>query len=122
MRALFAVLALVGQLAVGSLVLPDRTDAASLSHLDATIVLCRSSPSGHAIEGRGNPTHRHHPLQVARSLDLVLELPSVILPPASHLPPPSLAVGGASLKLPPARAPPLTAAWAWRARGPPVLA
>lgn len=122
MRALFAVVALVGQLAVGSLVLPDRSDAASLAGIETTMVLCGNSAATRMTDGRATPAHRNHPLQAGRALDLALELPAVILLPASFLPPPRLVAGSGIAALPPARAPPTTAAWAWRARGPPVLA
>ncbi|WP_419729473.1 hypothetical protein [Lichenicola sp.] len=117
LRALFAVVALVGQLAVSSLVLPDRSDAAALSRVDAATVLCMSGTTTQTP-----PAHRHHPLHAARPLDLALELPAVILLPGSGLPPPRLPIGGERILLPPARAPPAATAWAWRARDPPDLA
>ena len=122
LRALFAVLALVGQLAVGSLVLPDRLDAASVARINATMVLCKSSSVDRVGAGHVAPAHRHHPVQHARAPEQSLELPAAILLPAVELPPPPLPVRRDMATLPPSRAPPCTAAWAWRARAPPILA
>ena len=111
LRAVFAVVALVSQMVLGSLVLPPA-QARAAATLDDAIVLC-GSPAPHQ--------HRHPDSGTTRPLDLALELPAVIpLPPVALPPVPRSAV--AAMALPPARAPPARADRAAHARDPPRLA
>lgn len=118
-RALFAIVALVSQLALGSLVLPDQAAARSIVDVRSATVLCKSSPPGLKL-----PSHqeRHPTQETVCLLDGALELPAVILIPAVILPPLRLPTAGRLIGLPPARAPPSAVRWAQRARGPPNLA
>lgn len=118
MQALLAIVALVSQLALGSLVLPDPAAAKSAAEFRAATVLCRS-----AAHHQAPPTHqRRQPTQQAASPLDALELAAVILPPAVMLPLPHLPPGSRMAILPPARAPPASMVRAQRARGPPRLA
>jgi len=112
-------MALISQIVLGSLVLPDRAAAGPMVALRAAMVLCESGPPP-----RMTPAH-HRQRQPTRamtcSLDAALELPAVILIPAVIVPPPSLPVAGRMIALPPARGPPAVIIWALRARGPPNL-
>ena len=118
-RALIALVALVSQLALGSLVLPDQASARSMAEVRSATVLCKSSPPGQRL-----PSHqqRHPTQETACLLDGALELPAVILISAVILPPPRLPITGQPIGLPPARAPPSAVRWMQRARGPPTLA
>jgi hypothetical protein len=111
-------MALVSQIMLGSLVLPDRAAARPLAALQTAMILCRSEPA------RTMPSHhrQHHPIHgTACLLDVALELPAVILTPAVIMPPPGLPTGSRMIALPPARAPPAAMVWTLRARGPPNL-
>lgn len=119
MRAVFAIVALISQIVLGSLVIPDRAAARPMDALHAALVLCRSgSPVTDAP-----PHHRpQHPVRDASCpLDVALELPAVILTPAIIVPSARLPTGRRIIALPPARAPPTTMIWTLRARGPPNL-
>lgn len=118
LRTVFAIVALVSQIMLGSLVLPDRAAARPLVALHDAMVLCRSEPA------RMTPSH-HRQRQPIRGtaclLDVALELPAVILMPAVIMPPRGLPTVSRMIALPPARAPPTTIVWTLRARGPPNL-
>lgn len=121
LRAVFAIVALISQLMLGSLVLPDRADARPLDALRAAIVLCKSGPI--ARMALRHHHHQEHPTQeTSCPLSVTLELPAVILLPTVVAPPPVLLDGSRMMTLPPARAPPTAVVWALRARGPPDLA
>ena len=97
MQALLAIVALVSQLALGSLALPDRAAAKSAAEFRAATVLCRS-----AAHRQAPPTHRSpHPTQQAACPLDALELAAIILPPAVMPPPADLvrAVGAFSVTL-----------------------
>ena len=117
LRALLAIVALVSQLTLGSLVLPDASSAASL---DAVTILCTSASAGTPA-----PAH-HHPRPVDQPLGelaAALTLPALLLLPSAFRPPRSPAtVGRRFVALPPARGPPQRLAWALHVRGPPILA
>ena len=116
---MFAIMALVSQIVLGSLLLPDRASARPVVALHTAMVLCKS---GLHVE-MTSPHHRQqHPIQgTACLLDVTLELPAVILPPDVIMPPPGLPTGSRMIALPPARAPPAAMIWTLRARGPPNL-
>ena len=115
LRAMLAILALVSQLASGSVSPADSTKTAQFRAIAA---FCDGSP------GPTTPTHRRHrPNDVAAfPLEAALELPAVILMPAAALPRPQETGRGWLFVLPPQRGPPGTIAWARYARGPPFLA
>lgn len=119
LRAVLAIVALVSQLVLGSLALPDRADARPLVTLQAAMVLCGNGPSS-----RTTPHHqRRHPNQeTCCLLEAVLALPAVVLTPAVIMPLPRLPIAGRQAALPPARAPPAAPVRIPRARDPPSLA
>ncbi len=119
LRAVLAIVALVSQIVLGSLVLPDRADARPLVALRAAMVLCGSGASA-----RTPPHHqRQHPgPETCCPLEMALELPAAILTPTVTMPPARLPTRGRMTTLPPARAPPSAVRWTQRARGPPSLA
>ncbi len=114
---LAAMLALISQIALGAMVLPDSRPADPLAALDALSVLCLT---GRTAPAHKNPAH-HAPLAVMCPLAAALALPA-LLAAAPTVPPAPPAVLTLRLALPPpARAPPartVVAAWP---RGPPAL-
>ncbi len=120
LRAVLAIVALVSQIVLGSLVLPDRADARPLATLRAAMVLCGSGASARTP----SPHHqRQHPgPETCCPLEMALELPAVILTPTVTMPPARLPIVARMTTLPPARAPPSALRWTQRARDPPNLA
>ncbi len=116
LRAVLAAVALVSQLLLGSLVLPDEAAAEATAQLRSVAALCTSLPAAPAT-----PTHhRHHPVEPAVCpLEMATGLLAVILMPGIVLPPPSTSNGTRLFVLPAARAPPAAVAWALHARAPP---
>lgn len=114
-----ALVALVSQLALGAVVLPDaRTDPRAV--LASVGILC----DGATPPLPGAPAHRHHAADPALCpLATALALPSVVITPAPVLPPPrSAAVIVASRDRPPGRGPPPATGRDGFPRAPPVFA
>ena len=108
-----AIFALVSQLTLGGLVLPDDASAAEL---DAVIILCQAG----APDAPAAPPHHHHAPDCAICpLCVALALPGVILTPAPLLPAPSIQRVAAIALPPPARGPPSRPLRISLARGPP---
>ena len=117
-----AMLALISQLALGSVVLPDSASAQeqSTAALDAFSIIC-STPTA-ATPGRPPAHHRHAPDGTLCPLCVTLAMQAVILATAPVLPAPAgQRVGRAALP-PPARAPPSQPRAVPPARGPPARA
>ncbi len=116
MRAVLAAVALVSQLVLGSLVLPDASTGAA--RLRSVAVLC----TGAAAATQAPAHHRHLPGEAAACpLEIALELPAVILLAAVALPLLATRPAATPFILPPARGPPASLAWALHARAPPRL-
>ena len=116
LRAVLAMAALVSQLVLGSLVLPDEATGAT-AQLGSVAVLCTS-----AAVPQAPAHHRHHPgVPATCPLEIALALPAVILPAAVVLPLPATSSATGPFTLPPARGPPAASAWALHARAPPHL-
>jgi hypothetical protein len=103
---LAAVLALVSQLALGAVVLPDDAPAGQLAELDAVSVLC----TGAAPDADSPAPHRHYaadltvcPLGIALAAPCCLPEPAPALPPRRKpsRPEPSSAPPAAARRLPP---------------------
>ena len=115
-----ALLALVGQLAIGAVVLPDSDTADALNRLDAVSILCSGLP---ASDDGGAAPHHHHACDLALCpMTLALAAPSVVLTPAPVLPAPKPVSVFPSRERPPGRGPPAASARVGEPRGPPVLA
>ncbi len=118
---LLAVLALVSQLALGSIVLPDDASAQerSVAALEALSVLCDSSVPTSPDQA---PTHhRHSPDCAICPLSVALAMPAVVLASGPELPPRSSRLATRASLPPPARAPPGQPRYTPPSRGPPVL-
>lgn len=115
-----AVLALISQLALGAVVLPDHAPTDGAAALAAAMVDCApASPAGRPQ----TPTPgRHDDGSALCPLSVALALPSVILTPAPILPPPPRMLAVRTDRRPPARAPPSRVPDAAYPRGPPALA
>lgn len=112
-----AVLALVGQVALGGVVLPDDRPADAGAWIDAVSVLCST---GQPAPGTPAPAHRPPagalcPFSVALALPAALPASGVVVPASPS------ALAGAYRPLPQARAPPAPPAGAAWPRGPPAL-
>ncbi len=118
---LAAMVALVGQLAFGSLVAPDDAAASRLAALDAISILC----DGHSTpDPGGRAPHRHHAADLALCpLVAALAVPGCILPTASPLlAARSRATGARCWERPPGRGPPPATARVAPPRAPPIMA
>lgn len=121
LRFLFAGIALVSQLALGAVVLPDNGPERTIAALNAARLLCDGNhPSDH-----GAPlSHKHPPANPAlRPISVALALPSVIVTAAPELP----ATSGSVLYVranerPPGRGPPEATARVGAPRAPPPTA
>ncbi len=118
---LLALLALVSQLALGGIVLPDEAAAqeSSVAALEALTVLCDSSaPTPPDVPRR----HQRGPDAAMCPAASVLALAAVILTPAPALPPLTRQVAAAPALPPTARGPPAAPPrYIPASRGPPVL-
>jgi hypothetical protein len=113
---LLAMLALVSQLALGSVVLPQDAGAAEL---DAVAIFCQTAAPG--TPQPVTPHHQHAPDCAICPLCAALAAPGAILTPAPLLPTPSVHQV-AQIGLPPAaRGPPSRPLRISLARGPPIL-
>jgi hypothetical protein len=117
--ALLAVLALVSQLALGAMVLPDESSSAKLAALDAVSILCTGTKAPHHD---GPAQHRHHPGDPALCpLSVALALPAVVLTASAALPIPSSEIVVRTRERPPGRGPPLETARVGAPRAPPAI-
>ncbi len=115
---LAALLALVSQVALGAVVLPDRAPADQLAALDAVSLLCGGAP-----QDGGTAPHRHHAADPALCpLSVALALPAVIPVSSAALPAPRAARVFTPRERPPGRGPPPASARVGAPRGPPILA
>ncbi len=116
-----AVLALVSQMALGAMVLPDAAQARQASALDALSVMCGGAPQGHVDHAPGAP-RRHHAAEVALCpLSGALAGQAVVMAPAPVLPALGLVARPVWRMVDGARGPPLRVARPGFARGPPIL-
>jgi hypothetical protein len=117
---LLAVLALVSQLALGAIVLPDEAAAQeqSIAALDAISVLCQSPTP--AAPDRA-PAHHRCPDCALCPLSVALAMQATVLASGPDLPPPSSQSAIRLALPPPARAPPAQPHTTPLPRGPPVL-
>jgi len=115
-----AVVALIGQLALGAMVLPDAAQARQVSALDALSVMCGGvAPAAH--RGPAAP-RRHHAAEVALCpLSGALAGQAFVVAPEPVVPPPGHGAGPAWRVAHSPRGPPMRAARAGFARGPPIL-
>ena len=113
---LLTILALVSQLALGSVVLADDASAAEL---DAIAILCQTPVPGAPVPAV--PHHQHLPDCAICPLCVALALPGAILTPAPLLPAPSVRSVAQVALPPPARAPPDRPLRIAQPRGPPAL-
>jgi hypothetical protein len=117
---LVAVLALVSQLALGAMVLPDDDPQAQLDALSALTVLCRTGVP--ATDRDQAPLHHRRADPALCPLSVALALPGVILTPAPVLPSLVALLTLRAMGPPPARAPPSSVPDAAFPRGPPTRA
>ena len=118
---LLAVLALVSQLALGSVVLPNATAGQSLdTALDTLTILC--SADAPPVDGHRPPVHRHAPEQALCPMRVAAALHAVVLaaPPPIPLPPSQRT--GPAVAASRARSPPQSSGTHALPRGPPLLA
>jgi hypothetical protein len=116
---LAATLALISQLALGAVVLPDVSPASQLAALDAATIDC--SPGAPADKSLP-PTPRPDSEKALCPLSVSLALPAIILLPGPVLPLPIMMLSLRGADLPQARAPPSAVRYAPYPTGPPVLA
>jgi hypothetical protein len=117
MGLLTAAVAIVSQLALGAMVLPDNRPADPIAAIDALSVLCQT---GHPVGDKSVPTHRGSQ-PVLHPLSVILALPAAIPVLAALLPAPPAPRILRIAPPPPVRAPPSLVAIAAYPRGPPVL-
>ena len=117
---LAAVLALVGQLALGAVVLPDEAPAGQMAELDAVSVLC----TGNAPDTDSPAPHRRHAADLTLCpLGIALAAPCCLpVPVPTPLLPAAPAVAAWAFERPPGRGPPPATARVGEPRAPPVLA
>ena len=114
---LFVVLALVSQLVLGSLALPDEKPSAAIDALAAVSALCHAP----ALPTRHHEApHAPSPAATGCTLAIALALPGIILTDAILLPLPADTRLSPAMVLPPARAPPPRIASDGAPRGPPL--
>jgi hypothetical protein len=120
LRFLLAGVALVSQLALGAMVLPDDAPQGAIAALAAASILCGGNhPSDH-----GPAPHKHQPANPALCpISVALALPSVIATPAPDLPASSNSVLYLRIEeRPPGRGPPAATARVGAPRAPPLMA
>ncbi len=125
LRTILAALALASQLALGPLPARTRLAADAMAGLRAVAVLCDASAYVET-PGRAIPAAPHRQRApddgTGCRLELALELPAIVMPPAIALPRPLAAIAARSPRRPPVRAPPARATAGPPARAPPDLA
>ncbi len=110
-----AVLALVSQLALGAIVVPDRAVAGPRAALNAMSVMCRGGE-------RHQPVHHQHTTDPALCpLSVALALPSVVPLATPVVPVPLRVAVRYDWAVPAARGPPSRPVRIAYARGPPTL-
>ncbi len=116
---LLAVMCLVSQIAIGTMVIPDEPSGTLLEALTSAGVDCHASP---ASAPGGRPPHPHRQTEPAVCpLRLALELPGITLLPPVVIPE-SLTATDARVGLPPpSRGPPPAPARVGQPRAPPAL-
>jgi hypothetical protein len=114
---LLAMLALVSQLALGSIVLPDDAAAGPVVALDELTVLC--SP-GNPPRGDHKKAPRHTTDEALCPARVAVALLGVVLASAPALPTPSSHATGRAYAQPHVRGPPSPASQAALPRGPPL--
>ena len=121
LRFLLAAIALISQLALGAMVLPDDAPAGALAALDAVSILCDGN---HPSDHRSPASHSHQPASPALCpISVALALPGVIPTPAPILPVSSNSVLYLSTtERPPGRGPPAATARVGAPRAPPLTA
>jgi hypothetical protein len=113
------VIALVSQLSLGAVLLPDVLQQQQLAALEAASIFCDGNQtSNHG----GKPDHNHRQQAPAICpISITLSLPSVVLAPAPVLPaPPSYVIYARALERPPGRGPPSPTARVGAPRAPPL--
>lgn len=114
-----AVVALVSQLTLGSLALPDEPLSADrIAALEAASILCggSASPPGH-----GTPVRQRTADYALCPLSVLLAAPAALLTSAPCLPPPAIGPALGQRHRPRARAPPSLEVASAYPRGPPRL-
>ena len=111
--------ALVSQLALGAVVIPDDAQA-QLAALDAASVFCQSGANAPGSDRP--PVQRHASDYALCPLSVSLALPALVFAPEPILPEPGLGHALRLAPLPQGRAPPSHAFAAAYPRGPPHLA
>ena len=113
---LLAMLALVSQLALGSLLLPDHASAQEqIAALDALSLLCDASAPVPPVH------HPHGPDCALCPLSLTLAVPAMVLAAGPDVPLPRSQLTRRTYLPPPARGPPAQRRFTALPRGPPVL-
>lgn len=115
---LIGVLALVGQLAMGSMPPPDEAARSQLQALNAVGVLCQGSR--HASDDSHNRPHRHGSPALCLLADAA-GLPAALPVPGPMLPAPQRHLAGRRLLPLGARAPPSRGVQSGYPRGPPPI-
>jgi hypothetical protein len=120
LRFLLAGIALVSQLALGAVVLPDDAPQGAIAALAAASILC----GGNHPSDQGPASHKHQPANPALCpISVALALPSVIPTPTPELPGSSNSVLYLrTLERPPGRGPPAATARVGAPRAPPLTA
>ncbi len=118
---LLAVLALVSQIALGAIVVPDEASMGerSVAALDALSILCNSS-----MPTAPGETPKHHRPNIDCAicpLAVALAMPAVVLASGPELPTPTSQLVNRAALPPPARGPPAQPRQTPPSRGPPVL-
>jgi hypothetical protein len=118
---LLAALALISQLALGAMLLPDGSSASEVAAFDAVSVLCSGN---HSPDDGDTTRHTHRPVDRAICpLSVALALPSIVPTPEVALPARAASVLVFRVRdRPPGRGPPLATARVGAPRAPPPTA
>jgi hypothetical protein len=116
---LTAVIALVSQLSLGAVLLPDAPTSQQFAALEAANVFCDGNQTS---DHGGKPEHNHRQQAPAICpISITLSLPSIVLTPTPILPAPSaLVIDARALERPPGRGPPPATARVGVPRAPPL--
>ena len=116
---LTAVIALVSQLALGAVLLPDVPSQQQLAAFEAANVFCDGNQtSNHG--GKPDHNHRQQPPAIC-PISITLSLPSIVLAPTPVLPAPSsYVIHARAFERPPGRGPPPATARVGAPRAPPL--
>ena len=115
---LTAVIALVSQLALGAVLLPDMPSQQQFASLEAANVFCDGNQTTHG----GKPDHKHRqPAPAICPISITLSLPSIVLAPTPVLPAPSgYVIHARAFEHAPGRGPPPATARVGVPRAPPL--